>query len=92
MTNEVENPEWTCPECGNRFSYLDGTRTLTHSQSCKCSGMPLPITLMRALRGYRREDHFPAAPPLLPPSREKRLERLLEDIERLASRPSRGLI
>jgi hypothetical protein len=37
-------PEWTCPECGNAFSYADGTRTDTRNGHHRC---PLPDAIMR---------------------------------------------
>ena len=42
-------PEFVCPECGNRFSFVDGTRTLTHSERHYC---PLPDSIRR-LRNRR---------------------------------------
>lgn len=43
-------PEWTCSECGNVFSRVDGTRICTRSKRHYC---PLPddIRKQRDLRG-----------------------------------------
>ena len=47
-------PEWTCPECGNIFSRVDGTRTCTRSKRHYC---PLPddIRKQRDRRGLLLE-------------------------------------
>jgi hypothetical protein len=37
-------PEWTCHECGNIFSRVDGTRTCTRSKRHYC---PLPDDIRR---------------------------------------------
>jgi hypothetical protein len=51
------NPQWTCPECRNEFSWADGTRTRTRNEHHHC---PLPDSIVR-LRNEKLERQLDAA-------------------------------
>ena len=49
----ANDPVWECSICGNQYSFLDGSRTLTRNRARSCPGMPKTIRITRAVHDIR---------------------------------------
>jgi hypothetical protein len=58
IESDAANPQWECRYCGNRFSLIDGKRTVTKSIDCSCAGMPITVRLAREAQA----KEYPSCP------------------------------